>query len=188
MSDQDTPQQPESQPDAPGTPPGQQGGTQGSGEGERTYTKAEMAAIVEDRLRRDREARERQTAKERETAEAAQLAEQQKFKELADKHAARVAELEPYQAKAERYEAALTALLTEERKQVPEHLYPLLDRMDPADQLEYIAGHRDKFALPPATNGHTTGVPATPRASGVTPAQIIETTKQELRQSGRYAL
>jgi hypothetical protein len=187
VSDQDqTPQQDGPQSDPPGTPPGQQGGTQASDGGTETrFTQAQVDALIRDRLDRERKKADEAQRKAADEAEAKRLAEQNEFKTLAEKHAAKAAELEPYKAKAERYEAALTALLTEERKAVPEHLHPLLDRMDPAEQLEYIAGHRDQLA-PPA-NGAVAGVPPTPRAAGApSPEHVINEKVEALRRSGAY--
>lgn len=94
--------------------------------------------------------------KDQEAAEAARLAEQNEFKTLAEKHAARLAELEPLQGKAERYEAALTKLLAEQKKGLPAYVLPLLEKLDPAEQLEYIAAHASEFAKPTPPNINAT--------------------------------
>lgn len=132
-----------------------------------TFTKEHVEALVKERLdRAERKAAEK-AAKEREAAEAAGLAEQQKFKELADKHAAKVAEIEPQLAtvseKAERYEKALTGYLATLRKAVPTNILPLLDKLDVVDQLEWIGANADKTAAPT-----TQGIPATPKPAGNT--------------------
>ncbi len=129
------------------------------------FTKEHVEALVKERLdRAERKAAEK-AAKEREAAEAAGLAEQQKFKELADKHAAKVAEIEPQLAtvaeKAERYEKALTGYLGALRKTVPANILTLLDKLDVVDQLEWIGANADKVAAPT-----TQGIPATPKPAG----------------------
>lgn len=174
------------QQDAPGTPPGQQGGNTASDDGPK-FTQAQVDALIRDRLDRERKRAEDSQRKAADDADAKRLAEQQEFKALADKHAARVTELEPYQAKAERYETALKALLAEERKAVPDHLAPLLDRMDPADQLEYLAANRDKLVPPANGHGAAAGVPATPRAAGAPNREHAITEKVDtLRRTGAY--
>ena len=74
--------------------------------------------------------------------EEARLAEGQKYQELAEKRKAEIDELSPLKDKAIRYAAALTSLLETERKGLAKHILELLDKMDPADQLEYIAKNK----------------------------------------------
>ncbi|HBY46019.1 MAG TPA: hypothetical protein DEU95_06260 [Chloroflexi bacterium] len=90
-------------------------------------------------------------------AEDVALAEQKKFEELATKRQSDLDALKPKADKADRYETALKALLTTEREGLPAHILPLLDRMEPDEQLAYIAQNRE--TLKPAS---TTGVPPTP--------------------------
>ena len=85
-------------------------------------------------------------------AETARLAEQGKFKELADQANAKASELEPFRDKAARYEGALGKLLAKERDGLPKHILPLLDKLDPAEQLEYIAEHKAELGKPAAPN------------------------------------
>lgn len=124
-----------------------------------------------ERLERERKKTETATAKAREEAEAKALADQAKFQELADKRGAKLTELETATAdltgkleseaaKALRYEKALTAMLAEQRKRVPEHLHGLLDKLPVDEQLTWIASNGDKLA-------GATGVPATPKPTGL---------------------
>lgn len=103
-------------------------------------------------------------AKAAEEAEKAQLAEQQKWQELSEKYKAELEGLKPHQDKATRYETALKAILETERKGLPKHVIELLDNLDAAAQLEYIA--KNKAALnpvqPPDINGGNTGKGAKP--------------------------
>lgn len=99
--------------------------------------------------------------------ERARLQEQGKYQELAEAAEKRATELEPHKAKAERYEASLTKLLTKEREGLPKHITALLDKMDAADQLDYITENRAVLtapaqAPPPNINGTagTSGKPA----------------------------
>ncbi len=91
-------------------------------------------------------------------AEKARLTEAGEYKALAEQAQAKVAELEPHKARADRYEASLTKLLAEERKGLPKHVLTLLDKLDPADQLDYIAENREALTAkpqqpPPNING-----------------------------------
>jgi hypothetical protein len=168
---------------------GQQGGDaqqQNAGDGEKRFTQAELDAVVADRLKRATESAERKAASERQKADERAAAEQGQFKELAEQRQTRIAELEPFEAKATRYEAALTSLLDVQRKDLPKHITALLDKLDAAEQLEWIAANQEALKVPAAG---TTAVPGTPRPNGQTQTQadLIEKTKDELRASGRYA-
>ena len=71
--------------------------------------------------------------------------------------------LEAHKAKAEKLEAALTKQLTKEREGLPKHVLTLLDKLDPAEQLEYIAENREALGAKPtapnvnAKDGQTGG-------------------------------
>lgn len=106
-------------------------------------------------------------AKVASAAERTRLTEQGEYKKLAEDAEKRANDLEPHKAKAERYEASLTKLLTKEREGLPKHILTLLDKMDPADQLDWIAENRAVLtapaqAPPPNINGTagTGGKPA----------------------------
>lgn len=123
----------------------------------------------------EREKADRAAQQQAEQAEAQRLAEQQKWQELAQKHEARLKELEPVQAKAQAYEAALKKLLDEQRKAVPGYVLPLLDKMDAAEQLEWIAANAGQFQAspkptPPNINGTETGT----KPAGLDEAEVAE--------------
>lgn len=133
-----------------------------------TFTQSDVDRIVNERLDRERKKAETQTQKAREEVESKALADQAKFQELADKRGKQVTDLETANAtlttqleavtaKADRHEKALTKLLAEQLKAVPEHLHSLLSKLDAVEQLEWIAGNADKMKT--ATNG----VPPTPK-------------------------
>lgn len=90
-------------------------------------------------------------------AEELALAEKQEFKTLADKRQSELDALKPQAEKATRYETALKKLLDTERSGLPAYILPLLDRMEPDEQLAYIAEHRE--TLRPASKD---GIPGTP--------------------------
>lgn len=133
-----------------------------------SFTQSDVDRIVNERLDRERKKAETATQKAREEVESKALADQAKFQELADKRGKQVADLETANAtlttqletvtaKADRHEKALTKLLAEQLKAVPEHLHSLLSKLDAVEQLEWIAGNADKMKT--ATNG----VPPTPK-------------------------
>ncbi len=95
---------------------------------------------------------EAERAKADAEAETKRLEEQKEFESLAAKRADKIAELTPQAQKAQRYEAALKKHLEAQRSGLPDHIVEILDTMDPADQLEYIAKHQDKLK-PAGTSG-----------------------------------
>jgi hypothetical protein len=134
----------------------------------KTFTQEQVDGIVKDRLERERKTAEAKTQKDREDAEAARLKEQGEFEKLANQRAATITELEAkvtegetHKTRADRYETALKAHLETQRKDLPAHITALLDRMDPVDQLEYIAANREALGAKPGQNG--SGIPATPK-------------------------
>lgn len=95
---------------------------------------------------------EAQKQAETKAAEEQRLAEQQQWQELAKRRESELAQASA-EAKAkgealERYQATLTKLLEERRKAVPKHVLALLDKLDPVDQLAYIAENEAEFAKP----------------------------------------
>lgn len=171
-----------------GNSTGQQGGDaqqQNAGDGDKRFTQAELDAIVADRLKRATESADRKAATERQKAEERSAAEQGQFKELAEQRQTRIAELEPFEAKATRYEAALGSLLDVQRKDLPKHITALLDKLDPAEQLEWIAANQDALKVAPAG---TTAVPGTPRPNGQAPSKEdrVQHAAERMAQSGRY--
>lgn len=128
-----------------------EGGESGGDKGKekKTFTQEDIDKIVTDRLERDRKKREKDEKEAKEKAESAALAEQEKWKELSEKQEKRVAELEalvselePIKERAEKYEKSLLSFLKAEKEGLPDHILPLLDKLDVVDQLEYIAKNR----------------------------------------------
>lgn len=119
---------------------------------EKTFTAADVEKIVKERLERAQRKAEQQADEARKQAEEKALQEQGEYKTLADTRAARIAELEAESGKvsdltkrAERYEAALKKQLEATRADLPFHIVALLDKLDPADQLEWIAQNREQL-------------------------------------------
>lgn len=141
-------------------------GSENTGEQERRFTQADMDRVVEERLRRDRETNERRAAAERQQAADAAAAEQGEFRQLAEQRATRIAELEPFEAQARRYSEALGTLLTVQREGLQPHIIELLDRLDPADQLEWIAAHQAELRPAEGEQKESRGPGPTPRKTG----------------------
>lgn len=168
-------------PPAPLPPGGEGGQSQGTpAPGPVPYERfaevnTQLAEMKKWRAEQERAAAASQKATE--AADAQRLVEQQKWQELAQKHEAKLKELEPVQAKAQAYEAALKKLLDEQRKGVPGYVLPLLDKMDAAEQLEWIATNAGQFQAPaaakpapPNINGTETGT----KPAGLDEAQAAE--------------
>ena len=140
------------------------GGTDGSGKTDKSesdpskaaepsggkFTQADVDRIVKDRLEREKSARERATAKAKEEAEAAALKKNEEWQALAEKNEARASELlaklgelEPLGDQVTRYKGALEKYLATEKKDLPKHVLVLLEKLDPIEQIEYLAANRE---------------------------------------------
>lgn len=144
-------------------------------------TEAELQAAIDarvkERIDREKSKGAAAAAKAAADAEAKALAGNAQYKELSEKQAAQLAQLEAgltaNTEKAERYEKALTTLLAEQRKSYAPSVLALLDKLDPAEQLEWIA------ANPATTTPALSGVPASPRPAGDGSGDIVGTFLQE---------
>jgi molecular chaperone GrpE (heat shock protein) len=173
--------------DATGQPQGEQNGGQGGQQQPAISfaTEAEFQKRVDDmlkeRLEREQKKAEQKALKAKEEALAEAATKNGEWQQLAEQRAARLTELETQLAtldatttKAQRYEAALGKQVEALRKELPKHLLPLLDKLDVAEQLEWLAANREQLAPT-----KTTGVPATPRAQGNTDATAQEQARQQ---------
>lgn len=161
---------------APQQPPTADAAGKNSGAGEQgtqiTFDAAQQEkvnSIVTERIARARQNWENERAaldaKTAEEAEAKRLLEQQKYKELAEKHQTTIGELTPRAEAADRYEAALKAILEQQRQGRSEGVLQLLDNLPPDEQLKWLAANpleEDKKRKPPQTNAsaRSTGNPA----------------------------
>jgi len=111
---------------------------------------------------------------------------QGEWQKVAEQHEARVKDLEPFKERAERYETALKAHLETARKDLPAHITTLLDRLEPDEQLTWLAENGA------ALGGQTTARPGTttnPRpASDPSRKDAVTQARKELAESGRYEL
>lgn len=117
-----------------------------------------------------------------EAADAERLAQQQEWQTLAEKRQKALDELKPYKETAERYKGALGLILETQRANLPGHVVELLDKLDPVDQLEYIAKHQVELARPAPPNTNA----AAPNAQK--PPEDAEAKANELRQRFRITI
>lgn len=162
-----TPQDPPNTPDPasgpPVDPPGRQDPPANSGSGEKAYTKDELEAIVKDRLERERKSAERKAEKDKASAQQQALESQQEWEKLANQRKAVLDTLQPRAELADKYETALNTYVTKEREGLPASVVSLLDKMDYADQIEWIANNKAEFTQPvqdPTAQAHEARRPA----------------------------
>lgn len=134
------------------------------------------------RWRTEQEKAAQTAAQAAEAAEAERMAQQQEWQKLAEKRQAALDEMKPYKETAERYKGALAAILEAQRANLPGHVVELLDKLDPVDQLEYIARHQVELARPAPPNTNA----AAPNAQR--PPEDAEAKAQELRQRFRITI
>jgi colicin import membrane protein len=145
---------------------------------------------VNNELKRLKKAEEdRQKAADKAAEDRAK--EQGEWEKVARQHETKAAELEPFKVKAERYEAALTAMLETQRKDLPAHITALLDKLDPAEQLEWIAANREALGTSATaangTNGAPRGTPTAPKPAGSqSQAEATKSAREALVGNPRY--
>jgi hypothetical protein len=144
-------------------------------------------ALATIRKLRESEKAWKQTQKELDTlkAEKAQ-AEQDRLKAagehktLYEQAQAKLAELEPTVAERDRYKGVVESLAAQERKALPKHILALLDKLDPVDQLAWIAENRETVAKTPPPNVNARD------GQGGKPPEDPKAKEAELRQRFRF--
>jgi hypothetical protein len=129
---------------------------------DKLFTQAELDAIIDDRLKRERKKSEDVAEKARKKAEDEALAKNQEWQKLAETREKEIAdiakeksELEPFKEQAERYRAALNAQLAKVKERLPKYLLPLIEKMDPVEAMAYITEHAEEIGAGPETYGET---------------------------------
>jgi len=163
---------------------------------EKMLPESRVNEIVEERLKRDREQRERQATEAAQAEAVKKLAEEKRFEELvAVKQAeiealsAKVRQAETVAEKAARYEAALTARRDAEFGKLPEEIAELLSGKDVADQIDWLTKYgakvapKDDAGAQPAKRGGGTPRPEKGRA---TATDSVATAIERKRASGLY--
>jgi len=129
---------------------------------EKKFSQAELDAIIDDRLKRERKKSEDATEKARKKAEEEALTKNQEWKTLAETRATEIAdltkekaELEPFKEQAEKYKAALDDQLKKIKEKLPKHLLPLIDKLDPVEAMAYITENGEALGAKPSTYSET---------------------------------
>ncbi len=137
------------------------------------FNQADVDRIVQERLERAQRKAQTEAEKARKEAEEKTLHEQGEFKTLAEQRASKITELESLveSGKAhitaiERYKKVLEARLEVDKKNLPESVQTLLNKLDVADQMEWIAANAE--ALKPNTDKQP-APSGTPRRGGIPP-------------------
>lgn len=127
---------------------------------------AEQAKKLDELAAAEAKRQQEQAAKEEDD-----LAKKQEFEQLATKRAeerdaakATAAQLE---GDLKRYQDTVGIYLAEARKSIPEHLLPLLDKLDPLEQLQYISENQQQLGAKPVTGVPVTNGSKTPNATTV---------------------
>jgi hypothetical protein len=131
-------------------------------EEEKLFTQAQLDALIDDRLKRERKKAETAAELARKKAEADALEKNQEWQKLAEQRATELAaltqekaELEPFREQAERYKAALDDQLKKVKERLPKYLLPLIEKMDPVEAMAYITEHAEEIGAKLETYGET---------------------------------
>lgn len=129
---------------------------------EKTFTQAELDAIIDDRLKRERKKSEDATEKARRAAEEESLKQNQQWQQLAETRAKEIdtlakekTELEPFKEQAEKYKKALDDQLAKIKEKLPKHLLPLIEKLDPVEAMAYITENAEALGAKPLTYSET---------------------------------
>lgn len=177
--------QTQEQPAAPtATDAGSNSSTVGtSGREARLFSQAEVDRIIRDRLDRQSRTLAAQVEKERSTAEASIADERRQLIEELEQKASENLQLKATADRVRRYEEALALYAKSLKEHVPQHVLTLVERLDLAEQLEYLTAHREVVS----TTSPPRNAPDINAAGGrSSPAQDPKQREQEIRQ--RYRL
>ncbi len=157
---------------------GDKGGVKFTPEQQKLIDELIGTARKEGRSSASRELEDKQK-KDSEVAEQKRLEEQKEWEKLANDRKASVEKLEADNKTLtetnERYATAIKSKLESERKGLPEHIVALLDKLDPVDQLEWLAA-----------NGETARKGTAPAGPG-TPARSNKPSEQPIPVPGNQA-
>lgn len=131
---------------------------------EKTFTQAEVDKIIDERLARAKRKAEDEATKAKTEAEQKALAEQGEWKTLAEKYQGEIKDLtatlesqKAHEKTIERLTSVLKSRLEADRKGLPEPILKLLDRLDVADQMEWLASNPDMLKT---AKDQTVGTPS----------------------------
>lgn len=122
-----------------------------------TFNEEQQAAvdlIVKDRLKQAQRRAEQDTEKMRRQAEEEALTKNQEFKTLADQRQVTITELEariqeftPLKEQTEKYKGAMQKIVQAQVSKLPTALKVLVEKMDPLEQMNYLAEHAKELNL-----------------------------------------
>lgn len=143
--------------------------------------------MLKERLERERKKTEEATRKAAADAEAEaakkngewQKVAEAKEKEIAE-NAKKLAELDAISGKATKFEGALKKQLETLRKDLPASITALLDKLDAAEQLEWLAVNRESL-----TKKGPDGVPPTPPPNGDGDGKATEEARKTFQRQSR---
>jgi hypothetical protein len=143
---------------------------------------------LKERLERAQRSADKKAQEAREQAAADAAAKNGEWQKLAESREGKIKELSAQvetitslQEKADKYEKALKAHLDTQRTGLPAHVLVLLDKLDPVEQLEYIAKNHDALAAP--AQKRSNGVPPTPPAGDL--GELTAEEQQRAREEQR---
>jgi hypothetical protein len=146
---------------------------------EKTFTQAELDAIVKERLDRAKSASEKAQAEAAKKAADDAAAKNGEWQKLAETRAAEIAivsaklgELETAKTQLAEYEAAIKLQADTAKKDLPAHILSLLDALPPVKQLEWLAKNASVLGQRP-----TQTIPGTPP-----PASGKDVTEAEMKR------
>lgn len=122
-----------------------------------TFTQEQQLAvdlIVKDRLAREKKQAEADAERQRKQAEEDALTKNQEFKTLADQRQntitdleARLKEFEPLKEQADKYKDAMLKIVQAQVAKLPPALKVLVEKMDPLEQMAYLADHAKELNI-----------------------------------------
>lgn len=121
------------------------------------FTEEQQAAvnlIVKDRLEQAQRTARKEADKARKQAEEEALTKNQEFKALADQRQITITELEtrlqevdPLKEQAEKYKSAMQKIVQAQVSKLPSALKVLVEKMDPLEQMSYLAEHSKELNI-----------------------------------------
>ena len=155
----------------------------------KTFTQAELDAIIADRLKRQEEKLSKSAKQTAEAEAEKKLAEAAEYQKLAEtraeriaEHEKRIAELEQSQAQADKYGAALSTYVEKLSANVPSEITALLASMDAADRLSWLTSNAEKFAKAAEQPEAENGAAKRPLPSTPPPKSSTKITPEERRR------
>lgn len=156
-------------------------------DGEKRFSQAELDAIIEDRLERAKKTAEKTAEQARKKADEENLAKNAEWKTLAEKRAGeleaingQLAELESLRAREERYGKVLKQYAKTQIEALPKPVQSLLEKMDPAEQLDWIAANAKELNIKTPS-----GLPETPDPSDKASEAQKEAARKQFAQAVR---